>query len=114
METIVLARKAHAYVILTAYGLEVHPPVEWSSRGSRFKIRNMSSIQVNVTFPADVMKNPHEVIRPNGGIAEFTVRDDAKLGVFDYEVGAHVIEAREAELTLRARGGSDPRIIIDF
>jgi hypothetical protein len=91
----------------------VHPPVEWSSRGSKFKVRNMTDSKVTVTFPAEVMKNPHEVIRPDGGTAEFTVRDDAKLGVYDYVVDA-VIEVKEAELTLRARGGSDPRIIIDF
>jgi hypothetical protein len=114
METIILARKAHAYVILTAYGFEVHPPVEWSSRGSTFKVRNMTDYKVTVTFPADVMEVPQMDIGPNGGPAEFTVRDDAKPGVYDYEVGAHVIEVKEAELTLSARGGSDPRIIIDF
>ncbi len=106
-----------AYVVPDAYGFQVVPPVVTLSPGSTFTLRNLTDSGVHASFPAGLMTPSEGDIGPQSA-ENFTVRSDARRGVFEYSVTV-VLVAEDVErgiraVTLRAKGGSDPRIIIDF
>jgi hypothetical protein len=105
------------YVVPDAYGFQVVPPVVRLTRGSQLTVRNLTQSQVRASFPPEVMRPSSDDIAPQGS-KPFTVRDDAPLGVYDYQVTVIFVQEDPdrgiAAVTLQARGNSDPRIIIDF
>jgi hypothetical protein len=106
-----------AYVVPDAYGFQVVPPVVTLSPGSTFTLRNLTHSSVHASFPAGLMSPSEGDIEPQG-TAEFTVLSTASKGVYEYSVTV-VLVAEDVErgiraVTLQAKGGSDPRIIIDF
>ncbi len=106
-----------AHVVPDAYGFQVVPPVVTLSPGSTFTLGNLTHSSVLASFPAGLMSPSGADIEPQGA-AEFTVLSTATRGVYDYSVTV-VLVAEDVErgiqaVTLRAKGGSDPRIIIDF
>jgi hypothetical protein len=102
-----------ARVIQNAHGLEVVPRNVFKHAGDTFTLANSSRVTVHVSFPVLPTDPPSRDISP-GGREEFRILDTPP-GPYDYWVEAALTDDRSnAKFTLRASGGSDPRIIIDF
>jgi hypothetical protein len=99
------------------YGFQVQPPVVRLRRRGELVVRNLTQSLVHVSFPSHVMRPSSGDVAPQGSTS-FTVLEEAPVGVYDYQVTIVLVqEDRERgieEVSLRARGNSDPRIIIDF
>jgi hypothetical protein len=105
------------YVVPDAYGFQVTPPVVRLRPGGELAVRNLTQGHVRVSLPSHVMRPSSGDIAPQGSTS-FAVLEEAPVGVYDYQVTIVLVqEDRERgieEVSLRARGNSDPRIIIDF
>ena len=110
-------RREVAYVVKDGYGFQVVPPVVKLSPGQVLRLHNRTHTSVLVRFPEDVMTPPRHAIASHGS-NDFTVLSTAQEGVYDYEVTVILVAEDESKgikaVTLQARGGSPPRIIIDF
>ena len=101
-----------ARVIQNAFGLQVVPRDVFKNVGSTFTIVNRSQVTVHVSFP-NFPTNPASADLAVGDTGSFTIGDIAP-GVYEYRVDIALIDDRSKNaFTLRASGGSDPRIIID-
>lgn len=108
-----IAAAADARVIQNPFGLQVVPRDVFKHAGDTFTILNISQVTVFVSFPT-LSTNPANATIPPGGSQTFTILDAAP-GVYDYLVEIALTDNRSNNaFTLRASGGSDPRIIIDF
>ena len=100
-----------ARVVQTPHGFHVLPRDVFKRSGDDFKLLNNSGSTVRVTFPVLPMQPPLADIPP-GRVQVFTILDTAP-DIYDYRVEVSLTD-RTRDFTLRASGGSDPRIIIDF
>ena len=102
-----------ARVIQNAWGLQVVPRDVFKHAGDTFTIVNRSQVTVRVSFPV-LPTNPADAVIPVGQSASFAIQDTPP-GPYDYFVDVDMTDNRSNNaFTLRASGGSDPRIIIDF
>lgn len=102
-----------ARVIQNAHGVEVVPRDVFKRVGEVFTLANGARVTVHVSFPVLPMDPPSRDIEP-GATGEFRILE-APPGAYDYWVEIALTDDRSrASFTLRASGGSDPRIIIDF
>ena len=112
-----MAGSSVAYIVPDAYGFQVVPPVVKLSPGDTFALRNLTHSRVHASFPAELMTPSEGDIEPQGAM-DFAVRSDAQRNVYVYQVSVILVQedpGRDIKgVTLRARGGSDPRIIVDF
>ena len=99
-------------MIQNAHGLEVVPRNVFKHARDTFTLANSSRVTVHVSFPV-LPTNPPSGDIPPGGREYFEILDTAP-GPYDYWVEVALTDDRSlAKFTLRASGGSDPRIIID-
>jgi hypothetical protein len=106
------AASPDARVIQNAHGLEVVPRDVFKHAEDTFTLANRSRVTVHVSFPG-LPTDPASRDIPPGERGEFRI-GDALPGVYDYWVEVALTDDRSnAKFTLRASGGSDPRIIID-
>jgi hypothetical protein len=108
-----LAASPDARVIQNAFGLLVVPRDVFKRVGNTFKIANMSQVTVHVSFN-ELPTNPANADIPVGQSASFEILN-TPAGSYEYRVEIDLTDNRSSNaFTLRASGGSDPRIIIDF
>ena len=100
-----------ARVVQTPHGFLVLPRDVFKRSGDDFKLLNNSDSTVRVTFPVLPMDPPSADIPPRTTQVFRIV--ETPPGIYDYWVEVPLND-RTRDLTLRASGGSDPRIIIDF
>jgi hypothetical protein len=106
-------RPIDARVIQNAHGVEVVPRDVFKRVGDIFTLANRARVTVHVSFPVLPTDPPSREISA-GGTGEFRILE-AEPGPYDYWVEIALTDDRSrAAFTLRASGGSDPRIIIDF
>jgi hypothetical protein len=107
------ASSPDARVIQNAHGLQVVPRDVFKHAGDTFTIVNRSMVTVHVSFPV-LPTHPASADIPPGGSEPFQIQETPP-GVYDYWVEVALTDNRSLTVfTLRASGGSDPRIIIDF
>lgn len=111
-QTATSTSRVDARIIQTEYGFEVHPSTVSKHRGGTFTIRNITGSRAHVCFPDRVTRPRDHDIDP-GTNEEFRILEPDP-GVYDYQVEVLVSDDRNRQIRLRASGGSDPRIIIDF
>ena len=104
---------ADARVIQTPWGFEVVPARAAKHREDLFIVRNNTRSEIRVAFPPDLQMSP-----PGGTIdpqrdGVFTI-GNPDMGVYPYVVEIRVTDNRSQQFSLRASGGSDPEIIIDY
>ena len=101
-----------ARIIQDHHGLEVHPSVVFKRKREYFTLLNHAKWLVHVKFPT-LPIDPREADIEPGRDKTFTILDP-EPGVYYYVVELTITDERKITFTLRARGGSDPRIIIDY
>ena len=101
-----------ARVIQTAYGLEVVPRDVFKRVDDIFTLLNRADVTVEVSFPVLPTDPPTADIDP-GRTQDFRILT-TKPGAYDYHVSVMFTDKFSRSFTLRASGGSDPRIIVDF
>jgi hypothetical protein len=102
----------HRIVVVPGpFGFEVQPPVLLTDTGDASLIRNMTSHPVFVEFPSEIVQGGLQLsLAPKGNAGEtqqFTITGSVP-GIYEYVVDV----ALAAGATIRARGSSNPRIII--
>jgi hypothetical protein len=108
-----IASSPDARVIQNAHGLQVVPRDVFKHAGDTFTIVNRSQVTVHVSFPV-LPTDPPSADIPVGESASFAILNTSP-GSYDYWVEIALTDNRSLTVfTLRASGGSDPRIIIDF
>ncbi len=100
-----------ARVIETPHGFKVLPKDVFKRSGDTFTLLNISGSTVRVSFPVLPTDPPKDDIAP-GFSKEFRILNTPP-GVYQYWVEVALTD-RARDFTLRASGGSDPQIIIDF
>src|SRR5215207_127677 len=100
-----------ARVFENPHGFEVRPHDVFKRSGDEFRLLNNTGSTVLVSFPRLPMDPAKAEIAP-GRCQVFRILQTAP-GIYDYWVEIPLTD-RTRDLTLRARGGSDPQIIIDF
>jgi transcriptional regulator of nitric oxide reductase len=99
------------FVVPAEFGFEVQPPVVLTDSGDQCTIRNLTNYPVLVQLPNEIVVGGRELsLTPRGNAGDtqgFTVTGTV-AGMYYYTVIVRV-----ATESLRARGGSNPRIIIN-
>src|SRR4051812_13309693 len=93
-------------------GFQVVPPVFIATPGGTYQIRNQTRFVATVTFPPEVVQGGLQLrLEPAGNAGDqksFTTNPDGD-GLVEYTVDVRVAD----EASLRAIGGSNPRILFD-
>jgi hypothetical protein len=101
-----------ARVIETPHGFKVLPKDVFKHTGDGFTLLNLTASTVHVSFP-ELPTDP-----PNGDIPPSHAKTfailDTQPGIYEYWVAVGITDNNARSFTLRASGGSDPNIIIDF
>ena len=101
-----------ARVIETHYGFEVRPKDVFKHTGDGFTLLNLTASTVHVSFPV-LPTDPPDCDIPPGQAKTFTILSTSP-GIYEYSVEVAMTDSNQRSFTLRASGGSDPNIIIDF
>jgi hypothetical protein len=100
-----------ARVIQLPHGFKVVPPTVFKHASDQFTLLNLSGSSVNVSFPVLPTTPASATIAP-GSTQTFNI-GAAEPGIYDYVVEVALSDSTRS-FTLRAKGNSDPQIIIDF
>lgn len=112
MKATALAVPVDARVIQTPHGFKVVPDYVFKHTHDGFTLLNLTDFTVHVSFPK-LRTNPTEGDVPPGEAETFTI-EDTPPGTYQYWVQIVFREETLKLFMLRASGGSDPNIIIDF
>jgi hypothetical protein len=111
MEGNITAGAVDARVIQTPHGFKVLPRDVFKRSGDEFTLLNNTGSTVHVSFPV-LPTDPAQRDLVSGTTGVFRILNAAP-GIYEYWVEIAVTD-RARDFKLRASGGSDPQIIIDF
>ena len=101
-----------ARVIQNVHGFKVVPHDVFKRIGDGFTILNLTGSTVYVSFPV-LPTDPADADVPPGQYKSFTILQTS-IGSYEYHVEIELTDSFARQIRLRASGGSDPNIIIDF
>lgn len=100
-----------ARVLQTPYGFRVLPHDVFKRVDDGFTLLNNTGSTVHVSFPVLPTTPPDADIAP-GSFETFTIQATPP-DIYEYRVEI-ILQTLAGDFTVRASGGSDPNIIIDF
>jgi len=101
-----------ARVIQNPFGFRVLPHDVFKRAGDGFTLLNNTGSALHVSFPVLPTDPPDADVDP-GMYQTFTILTTPP-DIYEYRVEIAVTDSLARSITLRASGGSDPNIIIDF